>query len=261
MARDISHLEPADRDPAQLRRTGLIITAITIAGGLFVTFAFVFKLRADAKDDRPHIVGRLTEKFGGRDQNNKAFTTDQLRDKISFITPLAGSQKERMAESLRMLKMVAGKFPDDENLCFVGITVEPEQDGPEQLKAMIDELGMGEDKRWFFVQAEEKNARGYLRHKLRLETEEKIPSEDKGWIKRFRSTIVFIDPNLHVVQPQYNFNEALEVQEDAKRMLKEDPERAEKLEAEKHTEALKAAEERFFQTLQHIRDGNLREGK
>ena len=85
MARDISHLEPADRDPAQLRRTGLIITAIMIAGGLFVTFAFVLKLRADAKDVRPHIVGRLTEKFGGRDQNNKAFTTDQLRDKISFI--------------------------------------------------------------------------------------------------------------------------------------------------------------------------------
>ncbi len=261
MARNISHLEAAERDPAKLRRTGLTIAVVMMLGGIIITLTYIMKQRADAKDGRPHVVQRLTEKFGGRDQNNKAFTTEQLAGKISLITPLAGSEKERMAESLRMMKAVAETFPDEENLRFVGITVDPEQDGPKELEAMLDELGVGNDKRWIFVQAEEKNARGYLRHKLRLETEERIPSVDQGWIKRFRSTIVFIDENLHVLEPQYDFNDALEIQEDARRMLKDDPKRAEKLDAKSQTDAFKRTEERFFRTLEDIREGNLKEGK
>jgi hypothetical protein len=155
---------------------------------------------------------------------------------------------------------VAEKFPSDEKLRFVGITVNPEDDDPAALKAMLDELGVGEDPRWFFLQAEEKNARGYLRHKIRLETEEKIPSEDKGWTKRFRSTIVFIDENLHVLDPKFDFNFAHEVQEEAQRTLKDDPERADKYNAKDHLEDLANLEKRLYEILEHVRNGDLKEG-
>lgn len=232
-----------------------------MAGGVLIAMAYLGKLRSQADDRRPSIVQRLTEKFGGRDQNNQAFTTEHLEGKITFLTPLKGSEEARMAQSLRMMKEVAEKFPDDDKLRFVGITIDPESDGPDELKAMLEKLGVGEDERWIFVQAEAKNARGYLRHKIRLEYEEKIPSTTKGWTKRFRSPIVFIDENLHILEPQYNFNEAFEVQEDAKRMLKDDPELAAKYKAENHVDGLAGAEEKFYETLEHIRSGELKEGE
>lgn len=259
MARDLSHLEPAERDPVQLRRTGLTIAAIMLVGGALVMAAYLVKTRADGQDARPHIVGRLTQAFGGRDQDGQAFVTSQLEGKISLVTPICGTERERTAESLRVMKLVAERFPDDERYRFVGITVDPENDGPEQLKAMLADLGVTGDPRWLFVQAEEKNARGYLRKMLRLETSETIRMGDKE-VKRFRSGIVLIDPNLHVLEPQYDFNLAREVQEDAKRLLRESPEEAARLKAADRTEDLAKAEASLLQTLEFIRNGNLKEG-
>jgi cytochrome oxidase Cu insertion factor (SCO1/SenC/PrrC family) len=261
VARDISHLEPAERDPVRLRRTGWPIGVIMVAGGVLVMAAYLLKLRADAKDDRPHIVGRLImATFGGRDQHGNIFATSMLEDKITLIAPLSGRNEARMAESLRVMKMVAERFPEDEQLRFVGITVDPENDGPAQLQAMLDDLGVGDDARWFFVQAEEKNAVGYLRHKLRLETSETIRLEGQE-VKRFRSAIALIDPNLHLLEPQYDFNLAREVEEEARQVLQDDPERAERLDAKAHTDDVKRAEERLFRSLEYVRKGDLKEGK
>ncbi len=159
MARTTGHLEPAERDPAQLRRTGLAIAVVMLIGGVLVTMAYRIKHREDEQDSRPHVVQRLTEVFFGRDQNNKAFSTEQLKGRITLFTPLSLREEERMMESLKAMKEVALKFPEDEKLCFLGITVDPEQDNPELLKAALEKLGVGGDERWFFVQAEEEAAR------------------------------------------------------------------------------------------------------
>lgn len=230
-----------------------------LIGGVLITIAYRIKLRAEEDDRRPHVVQRLTEVFGGRDQNNQAFTTDQLKGKLTLFTPISGVDEARMAQALRMMKEVAEKYPDEKDLLFLGITVDPENDGLEELKAMLKKVGVDQDERWIFVQAEEDAARGYVQHKIRVEFKEKIPSPD-GPIERFRSTVVFIDGNLHVLEPQFDFNHAHEVQEDAVRMLKEEPDKAEKYKAREHTDDLKRAEERFYEILKFIRDGNLREG-
>lgn len=243
----------------QLRRTALVITFVMLVGGFLVATAYIIKLRAEARDPRPHIVGRLTQAFGARDQHGKAFVTTQLQDKISLVTPLSGKDAVRMEESLRVMKMVAEKYPGDDLFRFVGITVDPESDGPEQLRGMLEGLGVADDPRWFFVQAEEKNARGYLRSKLRLETVETIPVDGEK-VKRFRSAIVLLDQNLHVLEPQYDFNLAREVQEDAKRVLKEEPKEAERLQAGNYTEEVAKAESSLLKSIEYVRAGNLKEG-
>lgn len=259
MPRDISDLEPAERDPAQLRKTGLIIASIMILGGILIVVAYLIKTRLDAQDDRPHVVGRLEEIFGGRDQNGKAFVTSMLKGKITLFLGVDGEEQDRMTESLRMMKMVAEKFPDDDTFRFVGVTVNPKHDGPEELRAMLEELGVGDDPRWFFVQAEEKNARGYLRDNLRVETRRTVYI-DKKKVDLFDAIIVLLDPNLHVFEPRYRFDFAKEVQDDAIRLLEEDPKEAERLNAKDHTEELKIAEESFFQKLKYIREGKIKEG-
>jgi cytochrome oxidase Cu insertion factor (SCO1/SenC/PrrC family) len=260
VASDLSDLQPAERDPVQLRRTGLTLAVIMVVGGIFVMAAYRMKLRADAKDERPNMVSRLTEKFGGRDQNLKAFTTSMLEDKITLITPISGKEKGRMAEALRVMTMVAAKFPEDDQLRFVGITVDPENDGPEQLRAMLAELGVADDPRWFFVQAEEKNAVGYLRNKLRLETEETVRIDGEQ-VDRFRSAIVLVEPNLHLLAPQYDFNVAREWQERARKLAEEDPEEAARRDLAGRTEEVRKAEESLLRSLEFIRKGDLKEGK
>ncbi len=259
VARTTGHLEPAERDPAQLRKTGLAIAAVMLIGGVLVTMAYRIKHRTDEQDSRPHVVQRLTEVFFGRDQNNKAFSTEQLKGRITLFTPLSLGEEERMKESLKAMKEVALKFPDDEKLCFLGITVDPEQDNPELLKAALEKLGVGGDERWFFVQAEEEAARGYIRHKIRTEFRESIPSPS-GPRKRFRSTMVFIDENLHVLAPAFDLNRAREVALDAKRLLEQDPEEAERLRASERIDDVDRALERLHAVLQYIRDGDLKEG-
>ena len=259
MARNIGHLEPAERDPVQLRKTGLAITVIMLIGGILVTVAYRIKYRADEQDTRPHVVQRLTEVFFGRDQNNKAFTTEQLKGKLTVFTPLSLREEDRMEQALEMMKEMAQKFPDDERLRFLGITIDPGNDDLEQLKAVLEKLDVANDERWFFVQAEEEAARGYIRHKIRVEFQESIPSPG-GPRQRFRSTLVFIDENLHVLNPAFDLNRAREVEEDARQMLENDPEKAEKLKARERTNDLEKAVERFYEVLQYIRDGDLKEG-
>jgi len=243
----------------QLRKTGLAIAVIMLIGGILVTAAYRIKRQADERDPRPHVVQRLTEVFFGRDQNNKAFTTEQLKGKLTVFTPLSLRDEDRMHQSLEMMKEMAQKFPDDDRLRFLGITVDPGNDGPEQLKSVLEKLGVADDERWFFVQAEEEAARGYIRHKIRVDFRESIPSPD-GPRQRFRSTLVFIDENLHVLNPAFDLNRAREVEQDARQMLENDPEEAEKYKAREHVNDLEKAVERFYGVLQYIRDGDLKEG-
>ena len=72
-----------------------------LIGGVLVTMAYRIKHREDEQDSRPHVVQRLTEVFFGRDQNNKAFSTEQLKGRITLFTPLSLKEEERMMESLK----------------------------------------------------------------------------------------------------------------------------------------------------------------
>ena len=259
MTRQISHLEPAERDPVKLRRTGLSIAALMVVGGVLVTYAYRIKHQEDEKDSRPHVVQRLTEVFFGRDQNNKAFSTEQLKGKTTLFTPLSLRERERMEEALSAMTDLSKQFPEDQNLRFVGITIDPEADGPAELQDLLADLGVANDERWFFVQAEEEAARGYIRHKIRVEFKESVPSLD-GPRDRFRSTLVFIDENLHVLAPAFDLNLAQEVALDARRLLDENPEEARRLNARQRTEDWQKARNRLDAVLRYIREGDLKEG-
>ena len=85
----------------------MAITAIMLIGGILVTVAYRIKHRADEQDARPHVVQRLTEVFFGRDQNNKAFTTEQLKGKITVFTPLSLREEYRMQQALEIMREMA----------------------------------------------------------------------------------------------------------------------------------------------------------
>ena len=259
MARFVGPLEPAERNPAQLRKTGLAITAVMLIGGILVTVAYRMKLSAEERDRRPHVVQRLTEVFFGRDQHNRAFSTDQQKGRVTFFTPLSLKEEERMGEVLSLMVDLSKKYAGNDNLRFVGFTVDGEQDGPGELKALLEKIGVGSDERWLFVQAEEESARGYIRHKVRVEFEETIKTKE-GPVKRFRSPLVFIDENLHVLEPSFDLNEALAVQEDARQMLENDPARAEKHNAAAHVDDFKRTRERILEVLDYVLQGDLKEG-
>ena len=86
-----------------------------------------------------------------------------------------------------------------------------------------------------------------------------MPSLD-GPRDRFRSTLVFIDENLHVLAPAFDLNLAQEVALDARRLLDENPEEARRLNARQRTEDWQKARDRLDAVLRYIREGDLKEG-
>ena len=78
--------------------------------------------------------------------------------------------------------------------------------------------------------------------------------------ERFRSTLVFIDENLHVLSPAFDLNLSREVAQDASRLLEENPVEASRLRAAERTGDWEKARDRLAAVLQYIREGNLKEG-
>lgn len=254
---DLSQMEPAERDPAQLRRTGITLLVIILIGGVVVATAYLLKLRADAKSGRPPILERLVINFGARDQDNKAFAIFQLKDKVTLLTPVALSEREHSAEPLRAMVAISRQFAGDDRLRFVVATVDPDRDGLPELKALRADLGVADDPRWSFIQAEKDNIRNYLKDKLRLGQVRETTVDGEAQIE-YLALIDVIDRHLHLRQ-QYDLNRSLAVQEDARRLLTENPEQARKLKAAEHTDDVKATEEHIVRTINFLLNEELQD--
>ena len=66
-------LEPADRNPAELRRTAFILVAIMIVGAAFILYAYVQSSREKQDPNRPPIVTKISKKLKAQDQYGKLF--------------------------------------------------------------------------------------------------------------------------------------------------------------------------------------------
>ena len=256
MARiDVSQLEPAERNPAQLRRTGWTIALVMIFGGIVVTWAYKLVYKRQLESGRPPIVAKLKDNFGAVNQDRKGFKMSHLEGRISLITLVALNEQETTAESLRAMKLVAERLNDREDLRFLCITIDPERDSLELLKAWSEELGVAGDSRWSFVAASEDPTRSYVKDQLRLGSVLEREEEGKPRLE-FVSMVALVDQRLHL-RGRYDFNEALAVQEDAKRMLVEEPERAEELKAKDHLEDVKALEDHLLAAIDFISNEKL----
>ena len=259
MAIDRTKLEPAERNPAELRRTALILLAMAVIGGIMVTTAY--RKGTEPEPDRPPIVSRLNRNFAAVNQDREGVDLGMLEGKVWLASAIALSDREAFSDTLAAFREVEKEFGPEEVGKFVILALDPEQDRPEQLKAIAEELGVSSD-RWWFLAAGEEPIRGYAKDHLRLGT---VTENDAGKVVKAPSVLTIVDQHRHL-RGRYDFRQAREVSESAQKLLAEEPERADEFEKdfgkrpEEFTDEDVELKEHLFKALRHILTEDLEQG-
>ncbi|MCP5535071.1 MAG: hypothetical protein H7A51_02425 [Akkermansiaceae bacterium] len=221
------HLEPAERDPAVLRRTAYKLVGIMLIGAVAVLSAYVIKTKAKAKENigRPPITSKITRNFAAKNQDDKLVAIYDLEGKVWFAVPICVSQLDENKHALAMMKEITEHYAGNEDVRFVAISIEGVDQGvkPEDLKRAMADLGITDPRWWFLTTGDTNKQRGYLKDQLRLGLVSARQEGDAAGKWRFPSQIALIDRKMHIRQ-RYDFHEAREYEIKAAAELAKRPE-------------------------------------
>lgn len=224
---DKKNLEPAERNPVELRRTAYKLVGVMLIGAIAVLSAYIIKSRAQAKENkgRPPITSKVTRNFAAKTQDDKLVGLYDLEGKVWFAVPICVSQLDENKHALAMMKEITAKYAGNDDLRFVAVSVEGVDQGvqPEDLKKAMTALGIDDPRWWFLTTGETKKQRGYLKDQLRLGLVTERPEGDPAGKLKFPSQIALIDRNMHIRQ-RYDFREAREFEIKAEKELVKRPE-------------------------------------
>lgn len=216
-------LEPAERNPAELRRTAIILIAIMIVGACFVLYAYR-KHEQKQAPNRPPISAKITRNFAAKNQDNKLVSLSELEGKVWFAAPVCVGQLDENKHALAMMKELAQDYPDN-NVHFVLISIEGADMGvePAQLAEAAKTLGIDDDRWWLLTTGDTGKQRGFLKDQLRLGLVLDRQQDESGKQWKFPSQIALIDRGLHLRQ-RYDFKEAYQAQSAAEEKVAANPE-------------------------------------
>lgn len=219
-------LEPAERNPAQLRRTAFKLVGVMIVGAAVVLTAYFIKSKqkAAANKGRPPITAKIKRNFAAKNQDDKLVAIYDLEGKVWFAVPVCTSQLDENKHALAMMKEIATHYEGNDMLRFVAISIEGVDQGvePADLKRAMTGLGIEDSRWWFLTTGETGKQRGYLKDQLRLGLVSARPSGDGEGKWKFPSQIALIDQGMHIRQ-RYDFRDAYEYQLKAREELKKHP--------------------------------------
>ena len=254
-------LEPAERNPAELRRTALKLVAVMIVGAVVVLTAYSIKSKekAEANKGRPPITAKIKRNFAAKNQEGKLVSLYDMEGKVWFAVPVCVSQLEENKHALAMMKEISAHYEGNDQIRFVAISIEGADQGvePENLKQAMINLGIEDARWWFLTTGETEKQRGYLKDQLRLGLVTRRDQGDPAGKWKFPSQIALIDQAMHIRQ-RYDFREAAEAQ---LRAEQEDLEKYPELKESRRYKAALNAVEALKETLYTNTDFVLNETK
>ena len=163
-------LEPAERNPAELRRTAFKLVIIMIIGAVVVLSAYLVKSKqkAEANKGRPPITSKISRNFAAKNQDDKLVAIYDLEGKVWFAVPICVAQLDENKHALAMMKEITAHYQGNDEIRFVAISIEGVDQGvnPEDLKRAMKELGIDDPRWWFLTTGDTKKQRGYLKDQL-----------------------------------------------------------------------------------------------
>lgn len=236
-------LEPAERNPAELRRTAWKLVLVMVLGAAGILAAYKIKQTQKAKENegRPPIVTKISKKLKAQDQHGKLFNMFDLEGKVWFAVPVCVSQLDENEHALAMMKELEKHYRDREDVHFVLISVDGVDQGvgTEQLAEAAQKLGMTGPRTWWLTTGETDKQRGFLKDQMRLGLVTKPGIGIRFWFPSafsnldpkfndmgkysFPSLVALIDREMHLRQ-RYDFGEAHDYEARAEAELKKRPE-------------------------------------
>lgn len=193
------HLEPAVRNPKQLRRTAWILVGLMVVGGWLVLKAYNSYVANRVADDRPAMIHRILPQRSLRvirQDGEKADLMD-LRDKVFAIHVVHLDQLEESRLSLEALKRAAESYVANEDFRIVTLVLNP---GPaekalERLKAAAAEMKV-ELPQWWVATNDPETLSKFIRKELKPS----LPPREVDGRWEFDASIVLVDRNGHLRQ-------------------------------------------------------------
>lgn len=220
-------MEPAERNPAELRRTAFKLVGIMVIGAVVVLTAYFAKSKqkAEANEGRPPITTKISRNFAAKNQNGKLVATYDLKGKVWFAVPVCVNQLDENKHAITMMKEIANHYKGNDNVRFVAISINGVDLGvePKDLKDSMNQLGINDERWWFLTTGNTKKQRGYIKDQLRLGIVSERSDEDPEGKWKFPSQIALIDREMHIRQ-RYDFREAAQFERAASELLMEKPE-------------------------------------
>ncbi len=255
MKSPVAHLEPAERDPKKLRRTGLILLVLMTVSGLMVLFAYNRHAAEAAKDDRPALIARLDRNFKVWRQDESEAGLLDLAGDVWVISPVSFSQPDGWKTTRKVLADLAERYAGREDFHIVNLTVDPENEPPAELEKYADELGATLPQ-WWLAGAKEESLHKFLKNRLKAGF---YPAKKEG-VWEYDPSIVVIDRDRHIRKATVRARQPSGKELNYRNQVDFDFEQAARWDAEGRSEGLgtsnvEALEELLFETI----DGLLKE--
>ncbi|MFK7911134.1 MAG: hypothetical protein AB8F34_11130 [Akkermansiaceae bacterium] len=236
-------LEPAERNPAELRRTAwkLVLAMVLGAAGILTAYKIKQSEKAEENPNRPPVVTKISKKLKAQDQHGKLFNMFNLEGKVWFVAPVCVSQLDENPLVLAMMHELQTHYAENENVHLVLISIEGVDQGvkPEQLAEAAEKLKLNGPRTWWLTTGETAKQRGFIKDQVRLGLVTERGQGIKFWFPgafsnltegyamvgkyKFPSLVALIDREMHLRQ-RYDFQEAQYYQEKAIAELKKRPE-------------------------------------
>ena len=238
-------LEPAERNPAELRRTALILVAIMIVGAAFVLYAYK-KHEQGIDPNRPPITAKITRNLAAKNQRDEFASLSFLEGKVWFAAPFCCSQLNENKRAIAAMKEIDAHYKDRNDIHFVLMSIEGVDQGitPQQLAEAAQQLGV-DGTRWTLLTSNNtKKQRGYIKDQLKLGIVSPRESGDPAGKWKFPSEIALVDQGLHM-RRRYDFGETHQAETEMEKKIQQYPE----LKDEKNIDYYLKASSRLMETL------------
>jgi protein SCO1/2 len=175
----------------------VMILMVVIALGMVVSFNWMLSLQRQKADDRLPMQGRVeTDPLPvWLDQNGKERHLEQLKGKVFVVSYLYTTCPMGCAGIAEEMQKLQAEFGSDPNFALLSISLDPEHDRPEVLKAWLDSKGLGGENWWFLTSPDGKGdaIRDWMTKTFRIVATKRPPADlEKNPADKFDHQLVMV---------------------------------------------------------------------
>jgi len=186
-------MEPAERDPAKLRKTAFYIVLFGVISAIVVLWNYSIASGKQNTSDRPSYHGNVFFNLKFLRQDGKIGGFDDLKGKVWIIQPYSATQPETCELSTAALKRLLEKYQDNDDIAFVSLVIDPgPAEGALKLVQQAADQQSAKLPKWWFGTTEPAVLHKYLKDKCRLGT---LPHFHEGkWL--YDSSLIVVDRDM-----------------------------------------------------------------
>lgn len=164
--------------------TAVLLLVGAMTGGVLVIMGYLNYLNGlkekSAEQRKLPIIARLSDNYRATERSGKDVDLMELRGKVLLAGHVYTRCPRGCAGLAVIMKQIQERYGDDPNLHLLSFSVDPENDGPEQLAEFADLHGIEGDNWWFLTdQKQPKELQKYLVSQFRFRPTLPIAPEDR----------------------------------------------------------------------------------